>query len=155
MPKDWKPKPAADLPDGLLLFDGYCHVCSGSVRFLLRRDHGQHFTYVPCQSPWGDQIMARFGIDRDFAETFAFVDKGQILFKSDAAIAAAARLPAWNWVSVFRLIPGALRDWAYDRLARNRYNWFGKRDQCMVLPPDQRGRFVTAAPDKVTLRITS
>jgi predicted DCC family thiol-disulfide oxidoreductase YuxK len=148
MRKDWKPVPAADLPDGLLLFDGYCHVCSGSVRFLLERDHTQQFTYVPCQSPWGNEIMERFGIDRDFAESFAFVDKGQILFKSDAAIAAASRLPAWRWVSFLRYVPRALRDWAYDILARNRYNWFGKRDTCLVLPPETRARFLTEAPAK-------
>jgi predicted DCC family thiol-disulfide oxidoreductase YuxK len=131
-----------------LLFDGLCHVCSGSVRFLLLRDHRQQFTYVPCQSPWGYEIMARFGIDRDFAESFAFVDKGQILFKSDAAIAAAIRVPRWRWVGLFRLVPRALRDRAYDLLARNRYNWFGKRDSCLVLPPGLRGRFVTEAPKR-------
>ncbi|WP_162918456.1 thiol-disulfide oxidoreductase DCC family protein [Taklimakanibacter deserti] len=148
MRKDWKPVPAADLPDGLLLFDGLCHVCSGSVRFLLERDHTQQFTYVPCQSPWGNEIMGRFGIDRDFAESFAFVDKGQILFKSDAAIAAASRLRAWRWISLLRYVPRALRDWAYDILARNRYNWFGKRDTCLVLPPETRARFLTEAPSK-------
>lgn len=146
MRSDWKPKPAADLPDGLLLFDGYCHVCSSSVRFLIVRDHAQHFTYVPCQSPWGYQIMERFGIDRDFAESFAFVDNGRILFKSDAGIAALSRLPFWRWTVFFRYLPRACRDWAYDIMARNRYNWFGKRDQCMVLPPSARARFRTEAP---------
>jgi predicted DCC family thiol-disulfide oxidoreductase YuxK len=147
MPKTWKSVPAPDLPDGFLLFDGYCHVCSGSVRFLLTRDRTQQFTYVPCQSPWGREIMDRFGIDRDFAETFAFVDKGRILFQSDAAIAALSRLPFWRWATLFRHLPRALRDWAYDLLARNRYKWFGKRDQCMVLPPGIKARFLTEAPD--------
>lgn len=147
MRQDWKPKPAADLPDGLLLFDGYCHICSGSVRFLLVRDHAQHFTYVPCQSPWGFEIMERFGIDRDFAESFAFVDKGQILFKSDAGIAALSRLPYWRWIALLRYLPRALRDRAYDIMARNRYKWFGKRDQCMVLPPGMQARFRTEVPE--------
>ena len=146
MPKDWKPQPAVDLPDGLLLFDGYCHVCSGSVRFLLLRDHTRQFTYVPCQSPWGYEIMARFGIDRDFAESFAFVDREGILFKSDAGIAALSRLPAWRWIAVFRYVPRMLRDWAYDILARNRYNWFGKRDTCLVLPPGTQARLLTEPP---------
>jgi predicted DCC family thiol-disulfide oxidoreductase YuxK len=148
MSKDWKPMPAADLPDGLLLFDGYCHVCSGSVRFFLLRDLTQQFTYVPCQSPWGNEIMARFGIDRDFAETFAFIDRGRILFKSDAGIAAMSRLPSWRWIAFLRHVPRALRDWAYDVMARNRYKWFGKRDVCMALPPGTRARFLTEAPSK-------
>ena len=149
MPRTWKPMPAADLPDGLLLFDGYCHVCSGSVRFLLTRDRSQELTYVPCQSPWGLEIVDRFGIDRDFAETFAFVDKGRILFKSDAAIAAASRLPAWRWVGLAKIVPRLVRDYLYDLLARNRYKWFGKRDTCLVLPPGITARFLTEAPDQV------
>ena len=140
------PEPAPDLPDGLLLFDGYCHVCSGSVHFLLARDRTGIFTYVPCQSPWGDEIMARFDIDRDFAESFAFVDKGMILFKSDAAIAALRRLPHWRWAGIGWIIPRFIRDPLYDILARNRYKWFGKRDQCLVLPPGVKARFLTEAP---------
>jgi predicted DCC family thiol-disulfide oxidoreductase YuxK len=147
MPKrDWKPELAADLPDGLVLFDGFCHVCSGGVRFLLTRDHAGLFTYVPCQSSWGHELMERFGIDRDFAETFAFVDNGRILFKSDAGIASLRRLPGWQWIAIARFVPRFVRDALYDLLARNRYKWFGKRDVCMALPPGTHGRFLTKAP---------
>lgn len=144
--KTWTSQPAADLPDGLVLFDGFCHVCSGGVQFLLKRDKDQHFTYVPCQSPWGYEIMARFGIDRDFAESFAFVDKGRILFKSDAVLAIAQRLPWWRWAGIGWIVPRFIRDPLYDLLARNRYKWFGKRDSCMILPPGAAARFVTEPP---------
>jgi predicted DCC family thiol-disulfide oxidoreductase YuxK len=90
--------------------------------------------------------MARFGIDRDFAESFAFVEDGRIRFKSDAAIAAAIRLPYWRWVGVAKLIPRFIRNYLYDVLARNRYKWFGKRDTCLILPPETRARFLTEAP---------
>ncbi|WP_119390326.1 thiol-disulfide oxidoreductase DCC family protein [Taklimakanibacter lacteus] len=143
---DWTPQPAPDLPDGLLLFDGYCHVCSGAVHFLLARDRTGIFAYVPCQSPWGNELMARFGIDRDFAESFAFVDKGMMLFKSDAAITALRRLPYWRWAGIAWLLPRFIRDPLYDLLARNRHNWFGKRDQCLALPQGVKARFFTEAP---------
>jgi predicted DCC family thiol-disulfide oxidoreductase YuxK len=149
MPKtSWQPEPAADLPDGLLLFDGYCHICSGSVRFAILRDTSHQFTYVPCQSPWGYELMARFGIDPDFPETFGFVDKGRMLFKSDAAIASAARLPWWGWVRIFTIVPRTIRDALYDFTARNRYRWFGKRTVCMALPGGVTARFLTEAPAK-------
>lgn len=129
-----------------MLFDGYCHVCSGGVQFLLARDKTRRFTYVPCQSPWGHEIMARYGIDRDFAESFAFVDKGWILFKSDATIAIAQRLPWWRWAAAGRLIPRVIRDPFYSLLARNHYKWFDKHDTCMILPPGSRARFLTEKP---------
>jgi len=146
--KAWKPEPAADLPDGLVLFDGFCHVCSGAVQFALPRDRNNQLSYVPCQSPWGDELTARFGIDRAFPETFAFVDKGQMLFKSDAGIALLRRLPFWRWIGIAWLIPRIIRDPVYDILARNRYKWFGKRDVCMALPPGVKARFLTEAPAK-------
>jgi predicted DCC family thiol-disulfide oxidoreductase YuxK len=149
MPKtSWLPEPAADLPDGLLLFDGYCHICSGSVRFAIMRDKTHQLIYVPCQSPWGYELMARFGIDRDFPETFGFVDKGRMLFKSDAAIASAARLPWWGWIRILAFLPRAIRDALYDFTARNRYRWFGKRTVCMALPAGVSARFITEIPAK-------
>ena len=77
--RTWKPASAPKLPDGIVLFDGYCHVCSGGVQFLLARDRDLQFTYVPCQSPWGYEIMARYGIDRDFALRLAECEGGSAL----------------------------------------------------------------------------
>ena len=30
----------------------------------------------------------------------------------------------------------------YDFIARNRYRWFGKSDQCMIPSPELRARFL-------------
>jgi predicted DCC family thiol-disulfide oxidoreductase YuxK len=90
--------------------------------------------------------MARYGIDRDFPETFGFIDKGRMLFKSDAAIASTARLAWWGWVKIFWLLPRNLRDALYDFTARNRYRWFGKRSVCMALPEGVTARFLTERP---------
>jgi hypothetical protein len=39
-------------------------------------------------------------------------------------------------------MPLAIRHWIYDRVARNRYRWFGRTDQCQLLTHDQQSRLV-------------
>ena len=49
---------------------------------------------------------------------------------------------AWWLVSVLRVVPRFLRDPVYDFVARHRYRWFGKYDQCPLPPPELRARFL-------------
>lgn len=44
---------------------------------------------------------------------------------------------------VFNIIPVKIRDVVYNFIARNRYKWFGKKDQCMVPTPDLIKRFLS------------
>lgn len=48
----------------------------------------------------------------------------------------------WRMVSLLRVIPAFLRDPVYRWAARNRYRWFGKRDECWVAPPEYRQRIL-------------
>jgi len=66
-------------------------------------------------------------------------------FYRDRVPTTLTRIPASMTSSVLRL-PRFIRDPLYDLLARNRYKWFGKRDQCLVLPPEVKARFFTEAP---------
>ena len=52
--------------------------------------------------------------------------------KSEAVLRIARELPRWQWTWVFHFIPRSIRDAIYDRVARNRYRWFGPRDACIL-----------------------
>jgi predicted DCC family thiol-disulfide oxidoreductase YuxK len=39
-------------------------------------------------------------------------------------------------------VPRVIRDAAYDVVARNRYQWFGRQESCMVPTPELRARFL-------------
>jgi predicted DCC family thiol-disulfide oxidoreductase YuxK len=45
-------------------------------------------------------------------------------------------------VSLLTAIPKPIRDGVYDWVARNRYRWFGRLDQCLVPVPDVQDRFI-------------
>lgn len=47
-----------------------------------------------------------------------------------------------GWVGVSR----ALRDWAYDVIARNRYRWFGQRDGCVLPSAELELRLLGSQP---------
>jgi predicted DCC family thiol-disulfide oxidoreductase YuxK len=49
-------------------------------------------------------------------------------------ILVLAGLPGWSWSRIFLLLPRRVRDWAYDRIARNRYRLFGRNESCLVPP---------------------
>jgi predicted DCC family thiol-disulfide oxidoreductase YuxK len=138
----WSTRPAPDLPDGLVLFDGVCALCSGWVRFLIARDPEGRFRYVSIQSEAGRRLAVRFGIDADEPQTNVVIGDGAAHFKSDSAIAALSGVPRWGWVRAVRILPKRLRDWLYDRVAGNRYRWFGKRETCFMPTPELRRRFI-------------
>ncbi|MGY2052071.1 thiol-disulfide oxidoreductase DCC family protein [Methylobacterium sp. JK268] len=143
---DWRPRPAAGLPAGLILYDGVCVLCSGWVRFVVARDPGGRWRFVPVQSRFGRDLAARFGIDPEAPETNAVLRDGRVHFKSDTVAAVLGDLPGWGWVRGLARLPRPLRDWAYDRVARNRYRLFGRHAACTLPPPTLAARILTEAP---------
>jgi predicted DCC family thiol-disulfide oxidoreductase YuxK len=129
-----------------VLFDGICILCSWWVRFVIERDKSVQLHFVPIQSRYGRGLAKSLGIDPDVPETNAVVIGGYAYFKSDAAIMVFAGLPRWSWSGVFRFVPRMLRDWAYDRVARNRYRLFGRTESCLVPAPEIAHHFVFGTP---------
>jgi predicted DCC family thiol-disulfide oxidoreductase YuxK len=62
--------------------------------------------------------------------------------RSDAVLAVLDDLGWRRLAAVARALPRALRDRGYELIARNRYRWFGRYEQCTLPPPDVRDRFV-------------
>lgn len=132
----------------IILFDTDCVLCSGGAAFVLRHERDTRTRFLSAWSDEGLAIARDHGLrPQDLNLTFLVVDRGRPLVKSDASLAVMRHLRApWRWLRVGRVIPRPLRDWFYDRLAANRYQWFGHRDQCFVPPPGTAHRFVSGPP---------
>ena len=131
------------LPEKLILFDGVCVLCNGSMQFILKHERAAEFHFAAVQSAAGRRALAAHGQPTEDWDSVVVVDGTAVYLKSDAAIRIAGDLRApWSWLRVLAILPRGLRDWLYDRVARNRYRLFGRYDQCRVPNAEQRGRIL-------------
>jgi predicted DCC family thiol-disulfide oxidoreductase YuxK len=127
----------------LIVFDGVCVLCNGFVQFVLRFDKTQKFQFLTAQSTQGEALYARLGLKHgDYDTNLVFID-GQLYEKLDALLAVLGQL-GWPWrvLVPLKFMPLPLKNWLYDRIARNRYWLFGRRDVCMVPSSAVRARFL-------------
>lgn len=129
--------------DKVVLFDAVCKLCSGWSRFLIRHDRRRIFKLATVQSEEGKAILRWCGLPTEEYNTLVLVEGDRYYVRSAAVIRVLARLPLpWRLGALAWLIPRPLRDWAYDKVARNRYALFGKYDSCVVPAPDHLARFL-------------
>lgn len=127
----------------IVMFDGVCKLCHGWSKFLIRFDRQRLFSLCTVQSPAGQDLLRWAGLPTDQFDTMVYIENGKIYTKSDAFLKIIAQMPfpfllaALGW-----LLPRVIRDWAYDRIAANRYRIFGRFDSCLLPTPDHEARFV-------------
>ena len=134
--------------DHLVLYDGVCGLCHRLVRFLLEHDHRAIFTFASLQSPIGRATVESVGGDPHELNSFYVLanyrsNYAQMFNRGRAALFVASEL-GWPWkvAVVMRVLPAAILDGIYNRVARHRYRVFGRKAQCLIPRPEFRGRFV-------------
>ena len=127
----------------VILFDGVCNLCTGSVRFVIERDARKQFRFASLQSPVAEKLLGAQGRDGDRLESVVLVVGERTYRKSTAALLIARRLDGlWPLLSALLVIPGPLRDAVYDWIGKRRYRLFGKRDACWRPQPELAERFL-------------
>jgi len=127
----------------VILFDGVCNLCSGSVQFIINRDPSGIFRFATLQSETGKNLVSKFDLPNDKPDAIILVENSEYYSRSTAALRILQRLGSlWQLLYVFILVPRPIRDYFYDIVARNRYKWYGKRAQCMIPSEDIKGRFL-------------
>jgi len=127
----------------VIVFDGYCVLCSGWVRFILAHDRQARYRLLPAQSDVGHALYVHYGLDPENYETYMLIADGVASFKSEATIRMAEGLGfPWSLAGVFRILPTSLRDVIYNWVARNRFRFFGRRTSCYRPDTQYAGRFL-------------
>ena len=128
----------------LVLFDGVCNLCDASVQYIIKHDKDNAFLFTALQSEVGQQIIKEFNIDTNKIDSIIlYSNEYGISYKSTAALKIASKLGfPRNLLSVFLIIPSIIRNWIYDYIAKNRYKWYGKKEECMIPTPDLKSKFL-------------
>jgi predicted DCC family thiol-disulfide oxidoreductase YuxK len=138
------PGSLADLPQPLYFFDGYCVLCSGFVQFCFEHDGDGMLKFASAQSPLGARVLDALGLPTGTLDrTILLIEGNEVFSQSTAALRSLRHLRGWpRWLVPLRLVPRFIRDPIYDLIARNRYDWFGRRSTCFVPTPQTSARVI-------------
>lgn len=127
----------------VVLFDGVCNLCNGAVAWILERDKRGEFRFASLQSKAAREVV---GEQFDsLPDSIVLVDGEGVHVRSDAVLRIGKRLGfPYSLLGWGRVLPGFVRDAVYSLVARNRYRWFGRMDQCMLPKPEWKARFLDA-----------
>lgn len=128
----------------LILFDGVCNLCDASVQYVIKHDKNDLFRYATLQSEVGQTIIKEFDLGAGKMDSILlYSPKKGISYKSTAALKIASKLGfPRNLMIVFLIIPAFIRNWVYDYIAKNRYQWYGKKDECMIPTKELKSKFL-------------
>lgn len=129
----------------IVIFDGVCNFCNGTVNFIIKRDTKGVFVFTPMHSQNGQSLIRQYNVSEIGADTILLIKSGKCYLRSDAALEITKDLSGlWFLFRALKVVPRQIRDYFYILFARNRYRLFGKKDTCMVPTPDVRNRFINS-----------
>ena len=127
----------------IVLFDGVCNYCNDKINFIIKNDKQDVFRFVALQSETGQKIIKYLGIDSSidsiilYEPGYAYFIKSEAVFRIIKHLSSAVKL-----VLFFNFIPTSIKNIFYDIIAKNRYNWYGKKESCMMPTEEVKRKFI-------------
>ncbi len=127
----------------VILFDGVCNLCNGTVDWLLRHDKQNRFKFASLQSAYGKQVIAKFGLNGDYLNTLVLLEDDKVYLRAPAVLRILKHLGGFYSVAyIFNALPSPILNFFYNIVAKYRYRWFGKRDTCRVPDAKEKSKFI-------------
>ena len=127
----------------IILFDGVCNFCNSAVNFVIKRDKNSILKFTTLQSGIAHQMLANQKIPANDLSSFVFIENEKIYTRSTAALRVCKYLTGlWPLMYGFIIVPKFIRDGIYNWIAKNRYRWFGKKEECMIPTPQIKAKFL-------------
>src|SRR4051812_49173652 len=126
-----------------ILFDGVCNLCNSSVNWVIDHDKNNLFHFASLQSEVGKKKLEEIGHDESYMDSILLDDEGQTFAEADAVLRILKHLGGvYSFAGIFWLVPRFIRNFVYKLVAKNRYKWFGKQDNCWVPTPELKAKFL-------------
>ena len=116
----------------VIYYDGICFVCSSAIDALIKMDKNNILYFSPLQSDY-----AKSSINKKFLKEMdsVIVRKNEKVFSKSYAAFVVLRELRSPLRYLFYLVPTFFADFIYDFIAKRRYSWFGKKEEC-IFPID-------------------
>ena len=128
----------------IVLFDGVCNYCNDKINYIIKNDKHDVFRFVALQSETGQKIINYLGIDTSidsivlYEPGYAYFIKSEAVFRIIKHLSSSVKL-----LLFFNFIPTSIKNIFYDLIAKNRYNWYGKKESCIIPTEEVKRKFIT------------
>lgn len=123
----------------IIVFDGQCLICNSFYKWVLRNDKKNVFMFTNIQSKFYSENS---NIDKS-KDSIIVITKNKILYDCDAIVyilkITKTQLVIRFIISIF---PRFISNFFYQIIARNRYDFFGKKDTCYIPSKAELKRFI-------------
>lgn len=127
----------------IILFDGICNLCNSSVDRVIRWDRKKVFRFASLQSEFAKNLLNNTSVNPRDLDSIVYFHQGKVKQKSNAVMAIVLKLGfPYSLLYVFKLVPRFLRNYVYDIVARNRYQWFGEKETCRIPTEEEKSLFM-------------
>jgi len=128
----------------IILFDGVCNLCNSAIQFVIKHDKKDIYKFAALQSDAAILLLNERGIDSTQIDSIILIVPNTAYYtKSSAALEIGKSFGGgWRLLGIFEWVPRPIRDWIYDLIAKNRYYWFGKQNECMIPTAELEAKFL-------------
>lgn len=128
----------------IILFDGLCNLCDGTVQFIIKRDTKDVFRFVSLQSDLGRELLQKLPIEFQLTDSVFLYESDKVFFyKSQAVFEIVKSIGGiYYCLLIFKLLPNTITNAVYDFIAKNRYRWWGKKESCLVPTKELESKFL-------------
>ncbi len=125
----------------IILFDGYCNFCSSTIDFIIKYDKKKKFLFAASQQGAGLKLVEEYKLQN--VDSVILIYKSNVYRYSTAILKICWLLGSpFNFFAAFLIVPPLFRNLIYKWIAKNRYNWFGKRSVCRMPNQKEMDRFL-------------
>ncbi len=125
----------------VVFYDGVCGLCSRSVLFLLQNEKDNSLRFCALQSETAREFFLENKLTMQTFDTIVFWDGARFFFKSNAVLRLIPFLKTrFVWLKIAWIFPRFIRDFVYDRIAKNRKRFF--KNTCALPTVTQKNRFI-------------
>jgi predicted DCC family thiol-disulfide oxidoreductase YuxK len=129
--------------NAIVLFDGECKFCNGSVNFIINHDKNGYFKFAPNQSEIAQDLFRKYDVDKANIDSLVLIEDEKVYLYSTGALRIARKLNGlWSMFYGFILVPAFIRNFFYKQFAKYRIKLFGTQDACLMPTPEIRERFL-------------